>query len=94
LAGEDASILLSSTAACALMIAMSLLSLIYLHPKNSFYKVGGNAGAKQHSQDEYIQEILNLGHALGTIIEAGLNALVPLGADCFVNTQTLVGLGG
>jgi hypothetical protein len=94
LAGEDASILLSSTAACALMIAMSLLSLIYLHPQNSFYKVGGNAGAKQHSQDDYIQEVLNPVHALGTFIEAGLNALVTTCANSLMDAEALISFAG
>ena len=74
--------------------ALSTSAQFISHPQNSFYKIGGNAGAKQHSQDDYIQEVLNPVHALGTIIEAGLNALVPLLANSLMDAQALVGFAG
>jgi hypothetical protein len=57
-----------------------------------FEKIRSNAGAKQHSQDDEVQQVLNLGHALRAFVEAALNALVPLGANGLMDTQSLVSI--
>jgi hypothetical protein len=64
-----------------------------LQPQKFLDKVSRYPRTQQHSQDDYIQEVLNPGHALGAIVKTRLDALVPLGANCLVNAQALVSLG-
>jgi hypothetical protein len=53
-------------------------------PQNLFDKFSSNAGAKQHTHDHPIQEILNLRHAFVAITQRTINAVVSFSADGFV----------
>jgi len=61
-----------------------------LQPQQFLDKLSGNAGAKQHQDDHCVEQVLNLGHALGAVVKASLDAFVPAGANGFMDAQTLV----
>ena len=56
-----------------------------LKPQKLFDELASDSGAKKHTDDHPIQEVLNLGHALVPITQRTIYAVVSFSADGFVD---------